>query len=651
MSGQRNKKPSDVVKARQEYLDNLSLEVQLNDANEQVVTQYKETGQVPPISQMKDTRTTSQKLADIEKLKISLIKDLEPIADPQFAQQIVGRLVQSPLNIDNRLLIFAAQRIDDIVKNLQKTYKYGIKGDANDAEMFVSFVNKMYSDKNNLTINTKAFLNRMGTTEKSNQSAVANQHSNLVSMDADFNSLRTQLIRQMPRVIAPAMAIELRQLIETIKRKFEALINIMPVNARLFDAIEKLLISEEGTTGYNIFNNNYDRWLYFVNHNIPNLDYAKVLISDLYNYVKANNYDYDKIMNILTRLDDVLAIDMDELRALEPISTRLKKLSQEQEYRPDVLEQPIGQPATQAELASLLARTRYNLGLDPAALAHNGLIAAMPPAEVLKLAALGAQLGPYVGSVNIRDIPKVSTIHGKTFDLLANNGIAGRGISTRTSSNANGINAIDGSRRPTKSTRESFGQGFSLWDTPNPEVDLMPRDKIKYRMVGKGLPRADYSQGIDPSPRYIKFGRYMINNKKLNDNVLSLRRSKGSTIATIPATKMTSELGGVIKKIVGGGVPSFDELNALTDAEKRYLFKVSQEADIYDKIKIPTPSKDEEEKDIHAFNVMKGEILAGNNSKELVAKFKALLNKLSKNNILPKSQVREILEELLELGY
>jgi hypothetical protein len=217
-----------------------------------------------------------------------------------------------------------------------------------------------------------------------------------------------------------------------------------------------------------------------------------------------------------------------------------------------------------------------------------------------------------------------------------------------------GINAIDGSRTPSRSTKESYGKGINLWDskqTINPVDYLMPKDKIKYRMVGKGLPMADYNQGIDPSPRYIKFGRYMINNKKLNDNVLSLRRSRGSTIATIPATKMTSELGGVIKKIVGGGVPSFDELNALTDAEKRYLYKVSQEADIYDKIKIPTPSKDEEEKDIHAFNVMKGEILAGNNSKELVAKFKALLNKLSKNNILPKSQVREILEELLELGY
>ena len=175
---------------------------------------------------------------------------------------------------------------------------------------------------------------------------------------------------------------------------------------------------------------------------------------------------------------------------------------------------------------------------------------------------------------------------------------------------------------------------------------------LNSRMKGTGFTtRADFTRGIEPSPRYIKFGRYMINNKKLNDNVLSLRRYKGSSIATIPITKLTSQLGGIIKKIVGGGVPSFDELNSLTDVEKRYLYKVSQEADIYDKINIPTPSKDEEEKDVHLFNVMKGEILAGNNSRELISKFKVLLNKLSKNNVLPKSQVREILEELLEQGF
>jgi hypothetical protein len=48
---------------------------------------------------------------------------------------------------------------------------------------------------------------------------------------------------------------------------------------------------------------------------------------------------------------------------------------------------------------------------------------------------------------------------------------------------------------------------------------------------------------------------------------------------------------------------------------------------------------------------MKGEIMSGNDSKELVKKFKILILKLSKQNVLPKNEVQEILEDLLSLGY
>jgi len=57
------------------------------------------------------------------------------------------------------------------------------------------------------------------------------------------------------------------------------------------------------------------------------------------------------------------------------------------------------------------------------------------------------------------------------------------------------------------------------------------------------------------------------------------------------------------------------------------------------------------EQDIHHFNVMKGEILAGNDSSVLIKKFKLLLLKLSKNGSLPKRECQEIMEDLIQLGY
>ena len=89
MSGKRNQKPDDIIKNRQEYLDNLNLEIQLQDSNEQAVKQFKETGQLPPATQMKDNRTVEDKLRDFEKLKLSIKEDLEPIASPQLANMII----------------------------------------------------------------------------------------------------------------------------------------------------------------------------------------------------------------------------------------------------------------------------------------------------------------------------------------------------------------------------------------------------------------------------------------------------------------------------------------------------------------------------------------------------------------------------------
>lgn len=57
------------------------------------------------------------------------------------------------------------------------------------------------------------------------------------------------------------------------------------------------------------------------------------------------------------------------------------------------------------------------------------------------------------------------------------------------------------------------------------------------------------------------------------------------------------------------------------------------------------------EKDIHDFEVMKGEILAGNDSSELIKKFKLHLVRLSKTGTLPRSEVQDIMEELIQLGY
>ena len=134
------------------------------------------------------------------------------------------------------------------------------------------------------------------------------------------------------------------------------------------------------------------------------------------------------------------------------------------------------------------------------------------------------------------------------------------------------------------------------------------------------------------------------------DNTVSIRTGKGMNITGLPSTKINPRIVSIIRKIIGGALPSFDEMSKLTEPEKEYLHKISKKSNILEKVNIPTPSKDKEEKDFNEFEILRGEIMAGNDNKDMVRKFKGFLLKFSKTGQLPKQQVNEILQDMLDMN-
>ena len=159
MSGQPVKTQADINKFRNKYMENLALEESINDMNLQANKTYLLTGQLPPSSQMMDTRTNAEKLADIEGMKRKIADDLRPIAEPSFALAIVNKITESPLNADGGLLRFLAQRAQSIAENLKTQYSIGIAGDLNDVERIVDAIKKMYSDMSSKFQSTKSYFN------------------------------------------------------------------------------------------------------------------------------------------------------------------------------------------------------------------------------------------------------------------------------------------------------------------------------------------------------------------------------------------------------------------------------------------------------------------------------------------------------------
>ena len=100
-----------------------------------------------------------------------------------------------------------------------------------------------------------------------------------------------------------------------------------------------------------------------------------------------------------------------------------------------------------------------------------------------------------------------------------------------------------------------------------------------------------------------------------------------------------------------GGSLTFDDIEGLSEDERRFMHRLGNQCDCVDRVGIAAPKKDAEAKMADDFTLYRGQILAGNDAPELVRKFKTLLLKMASLELLPKSQVREICIDLLSLGH
>ena len=177
---------------------------------------------------------------------------------------------------------------------------------------------------------------------------------------------------------------------------------------------------------------------------------------------------------------------------------------------------------------------------------------------------------------------------------------------------------------------------------------------IRYKMKGKGLskPRikVDSNAGIMKQKRYIPFGRYVINRHQLNNkDILMIKTIKGGAITNLPTIKISNSLSNVFQRMLGGQLPSFDDLSDLCADDKNHLHHITKKCDI--NVSVPTPNKDKLQQEMNRFDILKGEILAGNDNKDMVKEFKIMLLRFMNDNRLPRRQAQEILTDLVAMGY
>ena len=175
-------------------------------------------------------------------------------------------------------------------------------------------------------------------------------------------------------------------------------------------------------------------------------------------------------------------------------------------------------------------------------------------------------------------------------------------------------------------------------------------DYINTNKKVKNNDKVFYINKIDPLNKYLDFGKYKIDLKQLKGGKLQLRSKNNYFIKGLENRRLTANMKNIIDKFISGQSIDYEDIDVLDDEEKNYLSQLAEKCEIDDRLKIPSPLLSKQQSEINKFNIMRGQIIAGNNSKELVKDFKILLLKLSNKKLIDKNEANEILVMLLQLG-
>ena len=131
---------------------------------------------------------------------------------------------------------------------------------------------------------------------------------------------------------------------------------------------------------------------------------------------------------------------------------------------------------------------------------------------------------------------------------------------------------------------------------------------------------------------------------------MMIKYPSGAKHPEMPTQRISEDLTKVLKEMADGKMPQYHHFQGLGIKDKELLHNVVRHTQFKD-LQVPSPNKEALDKELDRFEILKGEIEAGNDNKELIREFKVMLMKFMRQGRIPKAQVNEIMEHLLLMGH
>ena len=146
--------------------------------------------------------------------------------------------------------------------------------------------------------------------------------------------------------------------------------------------------------------------------------------------------------------------------------------------------------------------------------------------------------------------------------------------------------------------------------------------------------------------RYREFGRYFLHVPSLAKCLMNIKYPSRIAIGDIPPRFVSQSFISMVEKILDTGIWDKGEFNKLSEEEQDYFITLARKCEFDTTIGMGIRLTKKESKDYERFELLKGTVVAGNNSPEVLNELKSYILRFLNDGRLPKRVGHDLLYEI-----
>jgi hypothetical protein len=151
--------------------------------------------------------------------------------------------------------------------------------------------------------------------------------------------------------------------------------------------------------------------------------------------------------------------------------------------------------------------------------------------------------------------------------------------------------------------------------------------------------------------KWFRFGKIIIHYDNLDDLKLNCKYASGSQIPKLPKTSISEEMSALLMSLIDTQEINFQLAKQLKDSEKDLLVQLMKTSGLSKQLNFTKSKIEPSRSDLKLrYNVLIGEIEAGNNSEVIVQELKTVIEKLIKLNLIAEDSGKEMIDELKDIS-